>query len=970
MTGILSKAKRQSYLSYFQLAMLGRLMAGMLFVISWSVFASAQNVELKGRQSELPNVVIILADDLGYGDIHANNLHTGKIPTPNIDELASQGMRFTDAHSSSGVCSPSRYTLLTGRYHWRTRLQTGIVGLWEKPLIAPDRLTVASLAKQLDYRTACIGKWHLGRDWPITDSEKPYFANLTKNANDTTDKHREVWNAVFSRPIPGGPTTRGFDYYFGTDVPNWPPYCFIKDDRTIGIPSTLLGSEKFAKNQASLPGPALTDWNFEPILPKLAEEASAFIKKNAETGQRYLLYLPLTTPHTPLAVNKEWKGKSGLENDCADLIMETDADVGRVMEAIENSGKADNTLVIFTSDNGFASYVGAKELEARGHFPSGPLRGYKSEVYEGGHRVPFIVRWPALVKPASVNNQLVHHADVIATIADIFGIKLPDNTAEDSFSLMPLLRGSNKPIRESAVSCGSNGVPGYREGTWKLILARDPMTNTDVQLYDLANDLGETKNLSGIHPDRVATMRANFEKMIKTGRSNSGEPQKNDVKVRRYPKLQPDAPKKAREIKIKPVSLRIPVKNEINLSATQDDKIGDWNIGELKKKPEFRWLSQTGQIRSLIYSGEKYQGHETEVFAFYASPETLGIAKQGQKFPGIVLIHGGGGTAFAEWVWLWAKRGYAAIAMDLSGSQPIEVLYDAHGVPVPNQAAKPETRTRLKLGGPDQGHEQKFDTIGGEYSDEWPYHAVANVMRAHSLLVSFPEVIADRTAVTGISWGGYTTCLVASIDNRFKAAVPVYGCGFLFEGESVQKPAIDRLGERRDDWITKYDPSSYLGRCQVPILFVNGTNDVHYPMDSYQKSYDLVSGIKMMRMEVNMPHGHPPGWRPQEIGLFIDSYCRNGQGLAIPGEVDLEGNEVKMKFKSDRLIKSAVLHFTTDQGLRSKRKWQSIILDVKKEIVVGPKPPKNANTWFMSITDDRDAMISSPVFGTDKSSVK
>jgi arylsulfatase A-like enzyme len=219
--------------------------------------------------------------------------------------------------------------------------------------------------------------------------------------------------------------------------------------------------------------------------------------------------------------------------------METDATVGKVLKALEQSGNADDTLVIFTSDNGFASYVGAKDLEQRGHFPSGPLRGYKTDVYEGGHRVPFIVRWPKVVKSGTVCSQLVHHADVIATLAEILSVKLPANSAEDSFSLMPLLKGVDKPVRENSVSCAASGIPGLRQGDWKLILAPDPRQNkdvkNDVQLYNLAEDLGETKNLASEQPERVARMRALMEKLITDGRSSPGVVQKNDVIVKRYP---------------------------------------------------------------------------------------------------------------------------------------------------------------------------------------------------------------------------------------------------------------------------------------------------------------------------------------------------------------------------------------------------------------------------------------------------
>ncbi len=391
------------------------------------------------------------------------------------------------------------------------------------------------------------------------------------------------------------------------------------------------------------------------------------------------------------------------------------------------------------------------------------------------------------------------------------------------------------------------------------------------------------------------------------------------------------------------------------------ETVGPWNLTELKRAPAMRWLAQTGAVHSLVYSGEKFKGQDTEVFAFYASPGTLGEAKPGAKFPGVVLIHGGGGTAFVEWAHLWAKRGYAAIAMDLSGSRPINPVYDANGVPVPGQASKPDTRQRLPNGGPDHGHAEKFDSIGGDMSDDWPYHAAASVIRAHSLLRSFPDVISNRTAVTGISWGGYTTCLVASLDDRFKVAVPVYGCGFLHEGESVQKPSIDKLGDRRDAWVKAYDPSSLLPRCRVPILWVNGTGDVHYPLDSYQRSFDAVPGRKQVRIEVNMRHGHPPGWAPQEIGLFIDSFCRDGKPLPALGKITANGDEIRLSFQSIIPVKSAALHYTTDTGLRSKRVWKSTPAKVGKGVVTSPKPPDDATTWLISLTDERGAMVTSSV---------
>ena len=490
----------------------------------------------------------------------------GKIPTPHIDKLAAQGMRFTDGHSSSGVCSPSRYTLLTGRYHWRTRLQSGIVGEFAGPLIAPDRMTIGTLAKQQGYRTACIGKWHLGWDWRVTKEQRSLLSP-DKQPDDeaakpgkkgsgpvATEQQIAAWREVFSKPIAGGPSTRGFNLYFGTDVPNWPPFCFIENDRTLGIPTEFLPRQLVGNNQASRQGPALKDWKLEGILPALGTRTIQFIDESVRKKEPFLVYMPLTSPHTPLAVNPEWKDKSHL-NLFADFVMETDAVVGRVLDALEKSGAADNTIVVFTADNGCAPYIGVEDLEKMGHYPSGPLRGYKADAWEGGHRVPFIVRWPGKVKPGSVCAQLVQQSDLMATFAEALGARLPDNAGEDSVSLMPLLKGGDRPVRENAVSASIQGTPAVRSGSWKYIPApgsggwgKGGDQSQPVQLYNLADDIGETKNLAAAMPEKVAAMKALLEKLITAGRSTPGAQQKNDVEVKRYPAK----PAAARKTETKP----------------------------------------------------------------------------------------------------------------------------------------------------------------------------------------------------------------------------------------------------------------------------------------------------------------------------------------------------------------------------------------------------------------------------------
>lgn len=507
---------------------------GLIAVAIFSWFANARDGLCSGSRPA-PNIVIIYADDLGYGDVSCFNVKRGKITTPHIDQLAKQGMRFTDGHSSSGVCSPSRYTILTGRYHWRTRLQSGIVGLWGPPLIAPDRLTVAGLLKAEGYQTSCVGKWHLGWDWPIPPKHKALFRGAKTAVAD--DRHRDAWREAFSKPIAGGPITRGFDEYFGTDVPNWPPYCFIENDRTVGVPTEFLPARLFQNNQASQQGPALNGWTLEPILPTLGARASEFITRAAKTDKPFFLFMPLTSPHTPLAVNKEWRGKSGL-NLYADFVMETDSVIGTVLKAIDESGVTDNTLVVFTSDNGCAPYIGAAELEKKGHFPSGPLRGYKSDAWDGGHRVPLIVRWPGKVEAGSICEQLVHQADLIATCAEIVGAGLADNAGEDSVSLLPLLSGVDEPVRTTAVSQSIRGLLSVRQDDWKLIFGRGSGGWTKgndahpAQLYDLASDLGETTNLYLEKPDLVQELTILMTSIVDNGRSTPGEKQKNDVQVK------------------------------------------------------------------------------------------------------------------------------------------------------------------------------------------------------------------------------------------------------------------------------------------------------------------------------------------------------------------------------------------------------------------------------------------------------
>ena len=496
------------------------------------------------------NLFYFFVDDIGYGDASCLN-PDGKIHTPNLDRLARQGMAVTDAHSSSAVCSPSRYSVLTGRYNWRSTLQQGIVGLYGDPLIAANRLTVPQLLKEHGYHSACIGKWHLGMGWDFTATEEDFHPGGFQRHRDTTQAtdadleatpaQRARWQEAFSKPTTGGPTTRGFDYYFGVDVPNWPPYCYIENDHTVGIPSELVPSRLVGDNLASFSGPAMPYWHFEQLLPTWAAKAERYIGERAAAQEPFFLYMPMTSPHTPLSVNKPWIGKSGLNNLYADLVLETDDVLGRVLAALEHHGVADNTLVMFASDNGCAHYIGASDMEAQGHFPSGPYRGYKSDAWDGGHRIPCIACWPGTIRPGSTCDQLVCLCDLMATCADIVDTTLPNDAGEDSVSMMPLFSQSDETGRSSVVHHSITGKFAIRDGRWKLVLCPGSggWTHNDaarlglplVQLYDIQADPGEQQNLQSSHIDQVKDMVALLKQLVADGRSTPGSPQQNDVPV-------------------------------------------------------------------------------------------------------------------------------------------------------------------------------------------------------------------------------------------------------------------------------------------------------------------------------------------------------------------------------------------------------------------------------------------------------
>ena len=451
--------------------------------------------------SSHPNIVFILADDMGYGDLSSLNPES-KIPTPSMDRIANEGMYFTDAHSGSAVCTPTRYGILTGRYCWRTELKSGVLWGYSPLLIEKDRMTVASLLKKHGYRTGCVGKWHLG----LGDEKK-------------TD---------YSKPLASGPHTVGFDYFFGIPASlDMIPYVYVENDRVVEQPTDSVGEVReggvFWRG-----GPIAPNFKFEKVLPTLTDKALGFIDECAKSPQQpFFLYFPLTAPHTPWVPTDKFRGASDA-GIYGDFVAQVDWTVGQVLKKLDEHNLTENTLLILTSDNGSDErYIGEQyEHEANYIF-----RGQKSDVWEGGHRVPFLARWPDHIEPQSSSDETICLNDFMATVAAMLGEELDENTAEDSYNMLPALQGQldSSPIREATVHHSVRGEFAIRQGNWKLIFCKGSggwtLSEENApqaalwQLYNLANDIGEHNNLYSETPDVVQRLDDLLEKYKKEGKS-------------------------------------------------------------------------------------------------------------------------------------------------------------------------------------------------------------------------------------------------------------------------------------------------------------------------------------------------------------------------------------------------------------------------------------------------------------------
>jgi len=474
-----------------------------------------------------PNIVYILADDLGIGDVSIYN-PASAWQTPYLDRLAREGVRFTDAHAASSLCTPSRYALLTGRYAWRGRLKQGVLQGFSPPLIEVNRPTVASFLQAQGYTTAMFGKWHLGLNWARTGPQ-PESIDYTK-------------------PFSGGPTDHGFDRFLGISASlDMPPYAWLAQNRVPTLPTLMLGDSPAPKLWRA--GPLAPDFKLEDVQPRLTAEAIAFLAERATAKDKkpFFLYLPLAAPHTPILPTKNFEGKTHATS-YGDFVTQVDADIGAILTALEQHGFAQNTLVIFTSDNGFAPAADVPAHTLIHHDPSGGYRGYKSDLFEGGHRIPFIARWPGIVPAGTVSAALIEQLDLFATCAEILGQPIAPSIAEDSVSFLSVLRQPTQTTtqRTTMINHSAEGRFAIREGRWKLLAwpgsggwssptptpsqwlkvpRTDLATLPALQLYDLETDSAESKNIATAHPEIVQRLGHLLRADIERGRSTPGAPQ-------------------------------------------------------------------------------------------------------------------------------------------------------------------------------------------------------------------------------------------------------------------------------------------------------------------------------------------------------------------------------------------------------------------------------------------------------------
>lgn len=811
-------------------------------------------------QRSSPNVIFILADDLGWGDLSCYG--NRRISTPNLDQLAAAGTLFTQFYQAAAVCSPSRAALMTGLFPATQRIHTAI-GIHpdenaEKgcaDFLDPKLPTITRILQGNGYATGHFGKWHLGAT-KHSPAPTEYGITTARTANS---------NSVDQLLVKGRANS-----------------------------SKMIIDETINFIEANRETPFyINAWLFDvhaTLDP--SQEQLATTKQLGITDK-----VPF---HSPAQIYYA-------------AVLDVDRQVGRLVEKLRELDLLDNTIIIFSSDNG-PEDIEVINASHSGVGSAGMFRGRKRSLYEGGIRVPLIVRYSGKVPAGRIDNDnVISGIDFLATICALTGIKLPANLSTDGEDRSAAWLGNVQERTRDLFWEWRYGVAGHllhksptlaiRQGKWMFLMNHD---GTRRELYDIPADPMELTNLAEKNKtlvNKLSTQLLNWQKTLPAGYRAS------HVGVINYP-----------------------------WPSRHPEMTAVWDVESLQKAPAFSWTKEDSVVRSLVYESVDYDGLPTSVFAYYSNPDIIaGRPASGKKFPAVVLIHGGGGRAFPQWVEKWANMGYAAIAMDLAGK-------DGYGNNLPG-------------GGPDQSVEDKVLGFNpGQVRKVWPYHAVASVILAHSLLLSFSEVQERQTFVTGISWGGYLTCIAAGLDSRFKAAAPVYGCGFLEQSDVFGKQ-LERLSSlSREVWIRHYDPARYIGQAKMPVLFMNGNKDLHYNVVPYHHTYSLVSPkLRYLCIKPDMKHNHRAGWENDEIGLFFDKIRLNRSSLPEIVSVKQDRSMLRIHYWSAYPLERAVLYYTDDDSSKNvDRAWTPVntVIDADTKSITVHWPA----TWkyaFVQLVDGK-----------------
>lgn len=866
-----------------------------------------------------PNVILLMADDMGWGDTSFSG--NPNLQTPSLDAMAEAGLVFNRFYAASPVCSPTRASVLTGRHPFRNGIYFAMVPGLEN-FLPRNEITLGQLMRNGGYRTGFFGKWHLGT--MTTEIVDGRFGGP-----DDTHLYSPPWE-------------HGFDTVFATEsrVPTYDPQ--IRPRNQMGaepnrhpVVETTEGAARFwwepltDKNEGLFWGTHYWRGESEVVTEELSgddsriiiDEVIDFVEQEGEEDQPFFAVVWFHTPHLPLVAGPEDQARYSehefFERTYYGAVSAMDREVGRLRDALRARGLADNTLLWFTSDNGPESQ---KDITPGS---TGGLRGRKRLLYEGGIRVPGIVEWPAGIEAGSQSQVPAVTTDLFPTVLGLAGIDAPAGRLLDGKDLGDVISGNAKS-RNAPIGFESQYQVAWMDDRYKLVYVpspdpvalrpfrhgQNPATSFDFELYDIVNDPGETTDLASEHPNIVARMSGQLALWRQSVAS----------------------------------SIAADVTGEFSQERADLDALGRLEAVPAVYDAEGERLAvAAGEVKSLFFDALDYKGASTRAFAWLGIPAG---ASAENPVPGIVLVHGGGGSAHKNWVEMWNERGYAAISIAVEG-QTDELE--------PGRS-RPRVWLRHAWSGPARrGIYADSDEV---FRDQWMYHAVADTVLANSLLRSLPQVDADKVGISGISWGGVITSTAIGIDTRYAFAIPIYGCGRLHEIDNQYAEALSDNTLYRQVW----DSSLRIANAGMPVLWQSWPGDMHFALDSQAATYRATPGVRMVSLVPGMQHSHQAAWNRNESFEFADSVLSTGKPWCEQTDVGIDASDITVTFSCTRNLISASLYTNTGSGHTGEREWAASDARLAKAPdgtwTVSASLPPATSGWFVNVdAAGRDGIV-------------